>query len=344
MKLWIALASLMVAVGIAGSACSQAASPATSTSAALPTAAALSGEITLYTAAPPELAQALGDAFTQHTNVKVNLFSGDTGGILAKIDAEKARPQADVVILADWSAGLAMAQAGDLLPYMPAGATTIPAAFQDPGKAFVAEGASGLAIVYNTDVVQNPPAEWDDLLGPEWKDKLTMPDPAASGTSYEFLATFLQRRGDAGWPFWEQLKANGLIVPGSNAQALAPVTSGSRWAMIGAVDHTTLASIAGGAHLKLVYPKSGTILSPRPLVILKSTANPNAAKAFVDFVVSDEGQGIVANYWLTPARPETPLREGHVQVASLTLWPEDYSYEASNRAAILDRFNREIAS
>src|SRR5262249_44255117 len=50
--------------------------------AASPTAPKLSGELTLYTAAPPELATALGEAFTKQTGVNVNLFSGDTGGIL----------------------------------------------------------------------------------------------------------------------------------------------------------------------------------------------------------------------------------------------------------------------
>ncbi|MBV8085414.1 MAG: ABC transporter substrate-binding protein [Chloroflexi bacterium] len=296
----------------------------------------------MYTASPPELATALGDQFTKNTGVKVNLFQGDTGTILAKLDAEKARPQADIVVLADWSAGQQMAQEGQLLPYIPPTAKTVPAQFKDPGGAFVAQGETVVAIAYNTDKVTTPPTEWDDLLQPQWKDKLTMPDPSGSGTAYEFLATFLKMRGDAGWQYFNQLKANGLIVPGTNAKALDPVTSGSRYAMIGAADHTTLASIASGEKLKLVYPKSGTIMSPRPLVILKSTKNPDAAKAFLDFVMSDAGQKIVAQYWVTPARPEIPVRDGHVQPSSLTLWPEDLAYEAQNRSTILDRFTSQI--
>lgn len=338
---WLLIPLFMLA------ACGGTAAPATQSAAApasgSPAASGLSGELTFYSAAPAELAPELGKQFTQRTGVKVNVFQGDTGAILAKLEAEKARPQADVLALADWSAGLQMSKDGQLLSYMPAQAKNVPAAYQDPAHAFVAQGMSGLTIVYNTEKVASAPQDWDDLLAPAWKDKLTMPDPSGSGSAYDFVAGFLKQRGeDAGWKYFAALKANGLIVPGSNAKAQAPVTSGSRLAMVGAVDHTAYASIDRGEKLAIVYPKGGTVLSPRPLVILKSSKNPAAAKAFVDFILSDDGQKLVADSWVTPARPDIPARQGHAKLSEIKVWPADWEWGAQHRTDVLNRFTSQI--
>lgn len=355
MKHWLFLAPALLLAACGGSPAPSSApaapssapaqKPASSASAAAPASAggALSGELTFYSAAPAELAPELARQFGQKSGVKVNVFQGDTGAILAKLEAEKARPQADVLALADWSAGLQMSKDGALLPYMPPDAAKVPAAYQDPAKAFVAQGMSGLTIVYNTDKVSTAPQDWDDMLAPAWKDKLTMPDPSGSGSAYDYVAGFLKRRGeDAGWKYFTGLKANGMIVPGSNAKAQEPVTSGSRLAMIGAVDHTAYDSIARGEKLAIVYPKDGTVLSPRPLVILKSTKNPAAAKAFVDYTLSEEGQKFVANYWVTPARSDVPERQGHARLSDINVWPADWEWEAQHRSDVLARFTSQI--
>lgn len=318
--------------------------PATAVGAVPAAATNLSGQITVYTASPDDLAKNMAQAFTQQTGVQVNLLSADTGTVLSRLQAEESHPQADVVILADWSAGLSLAQQGLVLAYQAPGAQEVPAAYQAPDQSFVAQGMSATTIVYNTDKVTTPPQDWDDLLQPAWKDQVTMPDPAASGTAYDFLATFLEQRGeDAGWQYLTQMKADGLIVPGSNATALNPVTSGGRSAMVAAVDHTTYASIAQGEHLKMVYPKSGTSLSPRPLLIMKSTKNPDAAKAFVDFSLSTQGQQIVASSWVIPARSDVPVRDGHTPLSEITAWPSDWNWEAQNRTDVLNRFSQQIA-
>ena len=339
------LALVVTACGTTPAPTGPAASAGAAPSAAAATAApvVLSGEITLYTAAPANLAPELAKQFTAKTGVKVNLFQGDTGAILAKLEAEKARPQADVLVLADWAAGLQMSKDGALLPYLSPEAATVPAQFQDPGKAFVAQGMSAVSIVYNTDKVTTPPTDWDDLLRPEWKDKLTMPDPAASGSAYDFVSTLIQQRGDdAGWRFFTGLKANGIVVPGTNAQAQTPVTAGSKWAVVGAVDHTTYDAIDRGEKLKIVYPASGTVLAPRPLVILKTAQNPNAAKAFVDFVLSKEGQQAVAQQWVVPARSDVPVREKRTAVSAIKIWSNDYTVGAARRAEIVNRFTTQI--
>lgn len=311
---------------------------------ASPTPVPLSGEITLYTAGPAGLPARLGRAFEQRTGVKVNVFQGDTGAVLARIEAERARPQADVVVLADWSAALQLSRDGLLLPYLSPAAATIPPAYVDPGRAFAAQGLSGLAIVYNTDRVATPPTDWDDLLTPAYRDRVTMPDPSASGSAYDFLATFLQRRGEAaGWGYFAALKANGLIVPGTNAQALAPVISGSRHALVAAVDHTAFDALSRGEKLGIVYPRSGTAIAPRAMVILRTSANPNAAKAFVDFTLSTEGQALVAESWIAPARRDVPARSPRTNLSEVDRWTTDHAASGARRQAILERFNREIA-
>ncbi|MHB8618551.1 MAG: ABC transporter substrate-binding protein [Chloroflexota bacterium] len=336
-------AAMLVLAGCGGGGQTAAASTAASPSSAAASSPALSGQITFYSAGPAGLSSKLGAAFTKKTGVKVNLFQGTTGGILARLQAEKAHPQADVVVLADWSAGLALKSTGEVRPYVPAGANRVPAAYQDAGHAFVAQGMSGLTIVYNKGKVADPPKEWNDLLQGAWKGKVTMPDPAASGSAYTFVAGFLKHQGEAaGWQYFTQLKTNGLIVPGSNAKALAPVISGGRSAMVAAVDHTAYAAIARGEKLAVVYPRAGTILSPRPLLILKSSQRLTAAKAFADFVLSKEGQKLVANAWIFPARSDVPVKTGHATLSDVKVWPSDWQWDAQHRASILSRFTSQV--
>jgi len=201
---------------------------------------------------------------------------------------------------------------------------------------FVAQGVSALGIVWNTKSGTPEPKEWLDLTTGAFKDKVTTPDPALSGASLDLLIGLQNGMGDKAWSLFDNLKKNGMVVSGPNAQAVTPVMQGAKAAVFGAVDYVSYGNIHQGESLKVIFPASGTVIAPRPMMILKSTQHSDDAKAFVDYVLSPEGQAMVADAWLMPAREDIKAKRPLLNELNILPTKSDGS---SERSAILKRFN-----
>ncbi|OWF68893.1 ABC transporter substrate-binding protein [Yersinia alsatica] len=289
--------------------------------------------LTLYTAGPGTLAKKLAAGYEKQSGVKVDIFQATTGKVMARLEAEQANPRADILISASWDTATDLQQRGWLLNYESPNAAQVPAQFKTPY--YVAQGISALGIVWNSKSGTPEPHEWQDLAQPVFKDKVTTPDPALSGASLDLLIGLQNAQGEKAWQLFEQLKANGMIIAGPNAQALTPVLQGAKAAVFGAVDYVAYSSVESGESIKVIFPASGTVIAPRPMMILKSTPQPEQAKAFIDYVLSPEGQQAVADAWLMPARQDVEAKRPLFK--SLTLLPEGDGASAS-RTAVLSRF------
>jgi iron(III) transport system substrate-binding protein len=146
--------------------------------------------------------------------------------------------------------------------------------------------------------------------------------------------------GDEGWQMLSDLVTNGMIVSGPNAAALNPVLQGAKAVVFGAVDYISYGRAARGESIEVIVPESGTVIAPRPMMILQSSKQPNAAKAFYDYVLSEEGQNLVAATWMMPARADVQgLRAG---INDLTIIEVDGDAVAARRDQILTRFNSSV--
>ena len=261
----------------------------------------LSGKITVYMPSPAGLADKLAAAFTEKTGVEVEQFQGTTGEILARLEAEKANPIADVVILASWSDGLSMKADGQLESYTPANADKINSGWIDSDNTLFGYSASAVGVIYNTSVVSELNADWSELADEKYKDMIAIPDPEKSGACKDFLAGFVTGT-DNGEAIMQSWADNGLTVPGANKAALEAVTTGEKGILIAGADYNAYSSMAKGEPLKIYYPASGTAVNPRPAMIPKTAPNMDNAKAFIDFLFSDEAQKLVADAYLLPGR------------------------------------------
>lgn len=296
--------------------------------------------LTLYTAGPGDLADALAEAFLAETGITVNVFQGTTGQVMARLEAEEANPQADVVVSASWGSAVEMYERGLLMEYSPANAAEVPEFLRH--SHYVAQGISALAIAWNSQSGTPRPSEWSDLTDAAFRDLVTMPDPAQSGSAFDLVAGLETAMGEEAWELMEALAENGMIVPGPNAAALNPVLQGAAAAVFGAVDYISFARAAEGETIEVIVPESGTVIAPRPMMILSSTANPEAAQAFVDFVLSDAGQALVAETWMMPARADVEgLRPG---ISDLTVIEVDEDAVAARRDEIIARFNETVVN
>ena len=263
----------------------------------------LSGKVTVYMPSPSGLADKLAAAFTEKTGVEVEQFQGTTGEILARLEAEEANPVADVVILASWSDGLSMKADDKLESYTPAEADKINEGWIDDDSTLFGYSASAVGVIYNTTVVPELSADWAELGDEQYKDMIAIPDPEKSGACKDFLAG-LATGVENGEEIMQAWADNGLTVPGANKAALEAVTTGEKGILIAGVDYNAYSSISKGEPLQIYYPATGTVVNPRPAMILKTAPNMDNAKAFVDFLFSDEAQQLVADAYLLPGRSD----------------------------------------
>ncbi|GGA60918.1 ABC transporter substrate-binding protein [Pelagibacterium lentulum] len=294
------------------------------------TAAANAQSVTVYTAGPADLIEELAAGFTAETGIEVGIFQATTGQMMARLEAEAANPQADIVISASMDTAYDFGAQGLLLDYTSPNAENVPDFLK--GENWVVQGISALAIAWNPNSGTPEPTDWTDLTGEDYRDLVTMPDPAQSGSAYELVAALVANEA-IGWELFEGLAENEMIVPGANAAALNPVLQGAKAVVFGAVDYISFNSQQAGESIEVIFPASGTVIAPRPMMILETSQNQDEAKAFIDYVLSEEGQAMVAATNLMPSR--TDIAADRPLISDLDILDVD---PETDRAATLARF------
>lgn len=292
--------------------------------------------LTVYTAGPGTLIKQLASGFQEKTGIKVEVFQATTGKVMARLEAEAANPRADVLISASWDTATDLDQRGWLLPHQSANAAQVPGRFKSDN--YVAQGISALGIVWNSASGTPEPKEWSDLATAPFRQMVTMPDPSLSGATLDLLLGLQGSMGDNAWKLLGALRENGMTVSGPNAQALTPVLQGAKAAVFGGVDYVAYTSVQKGESVKVIFPASGTVIAPRPMMILKSSRVPDQARAFVDYVLSEEGQRAVADAWLMPARQDVQAKRPLFK--ELKLLEGGENAPTSTRDAVLSQFSR----
>ncbi|BFT69742.1 ABC transporter substrate-binding protein [Paenibacillus sp. P36] len=316
------------------------ASTAAATVAPTPEAKKLSGKIVVYSAGPADLATNIQKGFKAKTGVEVEMFQGTTGKILARMEAEKANPVVDVVVLASLPSAIGMTKSGLTLPFKEAkNADKLITDYSDKDGNYFSYSLSALGIAYNTKTVTNPPKEWSDLTKPEWKDKVNIPDPAQSGSALDFMTGYANKNGDSAWDLFGKVKANGAIIAGANQEAMDPVISGAKSIVMASVDYMTYASKAKGEPIDLIYPASGTVISPRPAMIMKSSKNVDASKAFIEYLLSDEAQKMVTDSYLLSGRSDIQV-QGRVSAKDIPAIKVDWNWMNDNQAGVTQKFTQ----
>ena len=264
--------------------------------------------LTVYSAGPDGLAANIQQAFEEKTGIKVEMFQGTTGKILSRLEAEKNNPVADIVVLASVASMDGLKETSQLQSYQDAKqAEKINSDWSDAEGYYYGYSASALGIAYNTKNTQEVPTDWSDLAKEQWQNKINIPDPSLSGSAVDFLYGYALTEKNA-WKTMELWKNNGLQVNGANKEALDAVITGDKNATIAGVDYMAYKAKADGEPVEIMYPRSGTVVSPRAVGILKDAKHIEAAKEYIDFLLSDEGQKLVTEAYLLPGNKEIPVK------------------------------------
>lgn len=265
-------------------------------------ALAASGKFVLYTSQPNADAQATVDAFTAaNPGVEVEWVRDGTTKIMAKLRAEIAagQPMADVLFIADTVTMEGLKQEGRLMAYDGADVKGFDAGLYDAGKTYFSTKLITTGIVYNTNAPMKP-SSWKDLADAQAKGQISMPSPLTSGAALIHTAT-LTDNAAFGWDYFEALADNQAQAQGGNGGVLKAVAGGEK--MYGViVDFLPIREKAKGAPVEFVFPKEGVTYVTEPVAILNTAKNVDAAKAFIDFLLSDAGQKVAVDMGYMPAK------------------------------------------
>ncbi len=254
---------------------------------ALPAFAQDANAVTIYTSNNQQAVQAITDeARAALGNLKLNFITGGSGQLLRRMEAEAARPQADIF----WSSSANTLGAFKALyePYASSQLATIAPDLRDPSNLWTASNLHVVVAMVNTNQLAGRPAPktWADLLDPALKGKVTIADPGNSSTAYTILWGVRQMLGA------EALKklAINTVVTSQAPTVLRSVAQGE-YAVGLTFESNAYAYVAGGQReISLVYPADGTFTSPEFLVLAKNGPNPAGAKRVFDHIVSKSVQ------------------------------------------------------
>ena len=264
---------------------------------------AASGKLVLYTSQPDKLIAETIAAFNENQpDVEVEVFRSGTTEVMSKLLAEfsAGAPKPDVLLVADVVNMQRLKSEGRLMAYEGADVSAFPADTYDPEMTSFGTKLITTGIVYNTGASQRP-TSWADLTGPDFSGQVIMPSPLYSGAAAITLGS-ITRHPDLGWKFYEDLVANGAIAVRGNGATLKAVAGGERAYGI-VVDFMALNAKADGSPVDFVFPEEGVTAVTEPVAILSTAKNPDAAKAFVDFLLSSDGQKLAVSQGFIPAMP-----------------------------------------
>ncbi|MEO0681773.1 MAG: ABC transporter substrate-binding protein [Pseudomonadota bacterium] len=275
-----------------------------------PAAFAASGKLVLYTSQPNADAQATVDAFlAKHPDVEVEWIRDGTTKVMAKLRAEfeAGAPQPDLLLIADMVTMEGLEAEGRLMAYPEADISAYDPAIMDDEGHYFSTKLITTGIVYNT-AAPMVPTSYKDLLKPEAKDRIAMPSPLTSGAATIHMAA-LTAHPDLGWDLYEGLADQGANPQGGNGGTYRAVAGGEK--LYGfVVDFLPIRNKLEGAPVEFVFPEEGVSAVTEPVAILSTARNPEAAKAFVDFLLSPEGQQLAADQGYLPAHPAITPPEG----------------------------------
>jgi iron(III) transport system substrate-binding protein len=301
-------------------------------------AAAQSGKLALYTSQPDRDAAQTLEAFRRkHPGVEVEVFRSGTTEVMNKLLAELAAgaPRPDVLLIADAGSMERLRADGRLLAHPGADVAQLPAGTVDRDRTYFGTKLITTGIVYHTSAPRRP-TSWKDLVAPEARGQVVMPSPLYSGAAAIHMAA-LAAHPALGLRYYEDLAKGGTVAVRGNGAVASAVAGGQK--MYGVlVDFMAHNAKAKGSPVEFVFPAEGVTAVTEPVAILRTARNPDAARAFVDFILSKDGQALAARQGYLPARKDVAPPPGFPRIESITIIPVDIEAYLARDEANKKRF------
>jgi iron(III) transport system substrate-binding protein len=250
------------------------------------------GKVVVYGSVVPQAMEGLHQAFKKKYGIDVEYWRGDSTKVSERALTEwrAGKPGFDV-IEANRGVQLIMKSEGLFTKYVPPASEKFPAKMKEKDALITPWRVLPISILYNTDLVKpaDLPKSFDDLLNPKWMGKISLPDPTRHTTTAQFLWNLQLFKKDKWLDYVRALAKQKPVL----VESLAPVT-------------TTI--IKGEAQVGITYikyikqykgpvsyvPLDQYLTDPNYMSLSGKASHVNAAKLYIDFACSPEGQKEIA--------------------------------------------------
>lgn len=331
---------IVITMAIAASACGVAPATEASTEASGAETTDVSGELVIYSGRSEPLLQPVIDAFqAQYPGVDVLLKAGSNSELANALIEEQTNAQADVFVTTELFSVQALAREGVFQAYQPAGADQLPVDLIGPDNLWTGLTRRARVIMYNADLVspEELPTSIFDLTDPKWQGQIAAAG-STNGSMQAQVAALRQLIGEEETEAWlNGLLANDVTFFGGHTDVRKAVGAGEF--KLGLVNHYYYyLQKAEGSNVGIIFPDQGEgqiglITNATAAAIVDGAPHVEAAQAFLDFLVSAEGQKLFAelNY-------EYPLLAG-VELQAEVQPLEDYRLADVNVAQAAEDFD-----
>jgi len=309
-------------------------------------------ELLVYTALETDQLKAYTESFQKtNPNIDLKFVRDSTGVITAKLLAEKANPQADVVLGVSASSLEIFKADGMLAPYTPVGFDQLNPTYSDSSRppSWVGMDVYSAVICYNTVEGQKKnipaPKSWADLTKPVYKGQVVMPNPASSGTGFLDVSGWLQTMGEANaWKYMDGLHENIAQYTHSGSKPCRQAGAGEFVVGV-SFDFRGNDVKAKGAPVELIFPTEGLGWDIEASGIMKNTKHMDAARKLIDWTATKEANEAFAKNFVIVSRKDVKAHLPNLPTDLETkLIKNNFAYSAKNRDAILAEWQKRYAA
>lgn len=309
---------------------------------------AVNQSLNIYSIIHEEETEALTKFFTDKTGIPVKYLRASTGELVNRVLTEKDNPNADVLLGGASSYHIQLDKNDALLAYKSPLSENLPEYAKSADDTWTGFCVLSLGIGVNTQRYQEKfpdlplPSSWDDLTNPIYKGEIVITNPLASSTAYLFVQNQLQRLGwDKGWEYLEKLAPLVGQFPDSGSAPAKLIGSGEYSLGVSYI-HAINKYRSEGFNVIAIAP-SQSAGDVDCISIMKNAKNLEAAKKFVDFMLSVEAQELMSSLDFTvPVNPEAKGIEGSVPLSELDLIAYDVNKASEEKDKVLDLWSKTV--
>ncbi len=278
---------------------------------------------------------------------KASYIRGSTGPTMARVEAERANPQADVIwgVFNDYLTGAA--KKGLLDVYAAKDSDKVPARFKHTENMWQGVTLLTVAFAVNQKKIAElklaPPRSWAELTDPRYKGHIVMSNPSTSGTAYLLLASHVARLGeDKAFEYYTTLDKNLSQVTKSGGAPGRMAASGETPIGV-ALAYEVETAKKQGAPLDIMYPSDGVAWTFEGNALVKGAKNPQNAKRFLDWAVSKSAMEAYAK-WRGAGITRGDVAVSGQKISDMNLINLDFVWAAEQKDRLvkkwLERFSR----
>jgi iron(III) transport system substrate-binding protein len=321
------------------------------TLAPLPGPASAAETMNAYSIWPENWARPMFQEFEKATGIKVNFVRFSSGEALARVIAEKSNPRIDVLFGGPVETFAAGIKEGIFEPYKPPAFAALSPRFKHADAHWVGIADDPLVFMSNNKFLKDnnlrPPASWEDLLHPAYRNMLQMADARTSGTAVTRIFSILEVNGrdeTKAFEYMKKKRRNVQLYTKSGGGGTLPVGLGQAGAGIFFIVDA-LDTKAKGYDVSISFPRDGIGTTVEAIALIKGAKNPEVGKKLIDWATSPAMQTLYAKYKINfvPAHADVKIEPSLAEVLKgAKVFPIDDQYAGENRKRIVERWVNEV--